>query len=980
MPKKLQWDQFEVALLIDAYRRIQEGADINVVAPLLSEALRQLAIKRGISIDSTFRNVNGMKMQLGNVQYLFTDGRKGLSGASALICRMVELYRNNQAEFQEILKEAIQLTEIPVSVDDAFFEYAKNRTGASRELLTELLQKASEYCHLKQPLLGTTDVKTVRNVQQKIAEGKLLRFRYGKDAQNIRNATQLYYGFIKTYREPVKKNLETEIKPAKELTKPQDLASSQSEEIAFNAKADEAPVEGSHEEHSSVVTVSSASEYKQSGQSENTLMVDFTEDCSYMFTKPVLYVYKKKYYATKSWNGLYVELCMLLFEDYHDAFMSVMNGDVPGYHALAFADEEHKGQMRVARSFAPGFYLESNIDATTIMRRICGLYRLFGLDDQLTIMYHRTGNSSQTSNSRQTPATSTTAEFRNRLEKAFREFLLVEKGLAERTSAQYCQSIEAIEQFLISHDLPLSLNTVDVVTVEHVNEVLSARADFTEWNTQRHHQYSAALAQYIDFLKYQTPDEHENYEESTLPDPVHAQVLNAISIGFPHGIRPSSIIDINKLKRVYNSQYGEEFPDEVDLHSLLSTSGIKNGDKVYILTDEQKNSLYNLIMDIFAKGFKVVYYSELLQWHSDILESCHLFETSLIRTVLSSILPGIICKTEWLLKDKNSNEIDDITRAFGEDLHLTYQQVKERCPYLTLDVIRWALSRSNRFVWSSNETFAQTDLIQLDPDEIANINDIVLPQLQRDGYFSLAKLALDESCALNPGVSFSAVRDAVFIRYMADKCDRHGLIATPKGTRASSAQLLEAWCKGLDQLTINELEDYEYELTGHHAILGIGIACYTMVRIDHDHFVNDQLIQFDVDAVDRAISLFVGNKIIPITAITSFTSFPELPGYTWNLYLVESFLRRFSKRFTIDGGPAQISYVGGICPSDRHFDGYEDRLAHAVIQDSVSLTEDAVGRYLTEKKYILRRSETVRKTLEKARILNEQRGESSVRI
>ena len=80
MPKKLQWDQFEVALLIDAYRRIQEGADINVVAPLLSEALRQLAIKRGISIDSTFRNVNGMKMQLGNVQYLFTDGRKGLSG------------------------------------------------------------------------------------------------------------------------------------------------------------------------------------------------------------------------------------------------------------------------------------------------------------------------------------------------------------------------------------------------------------------------------------------------------------------------------------------------------------------------------------------------------------------------------------------------------------------------------------------------------------------------------------------------------------------------------------------------------------------------------------------------------------------------------------------------------------------------------------------------------------------------------------
>lgn len=75
-----------------------------------------------------------------------------------------------------------------------------------------------------------------------------------------------------------------------------------------------------------------------------------------------------------------------------------------------------------------------------------------------------------------------------------------------------------------------------------------------------------------------------------------------------------------------------------------------------------------------------------------------------------------------------------------------------------------------------------------------------------------------------------------------------------------------------------------------------------------------------------------------------------------------------------------MSYVGGISSAERHFDSYEDRLAHAVIQDNVMLTEEAVGRYLTDRKYILRRSETVRKTLDRARILNEQRGDSSVRI
>ena len=75
-----------------------------------------------------------------------------------------------------------------------------------------------------------------------------------------------------------------------------------------------------------------------------------------------------------------------------------------------------------------------------------------------------------------------------------------------------------------------------------------------------------------------------------------------------------------------------------------------------------------------------------------------------------------------------------------------------------------------------------------------------------------------------------------------------------------------------------------------------------------------------------------------------------------------------------------MSYVGGICSADWSFENYEDCLAHAVIQDGVALTEEAVGRYLTERKFILRRGETVRKTLERALILDEQRGDINVRI
>lgn len=469
-------------------------------------------------------------------------------------------------------------------------------------------------------------------------------------------------------------------------------------------------------------------------------------------------------------------------------------------------------------------------------------------------------------------------------------------------------------------------------------------------------------------------------ENTSLSTEIRKRILSFVPECFPHGIRPASIIDINKLKRAYQTKFGEGLPADIDMVSLLTSGGLKSGEKVYFLSEDQKQSLRNLITNIIRNGHQVIYYSELFSLHEELFEACHIYESPLMQTVLQSILPEHIYKADRMLADQKANEIEEIAEVFGDDVTLTYQQLKTRCPYLTMSVIKGVLSRSDRFVWCAPETYAQVDLIELDQAEVSDIVNRILPLILEEGYFSLAQLPIEESCGLNPQVSSCAVRDAIYNRYMSNEFTRNGLIVKRPGIHLTTYQLMETWLKGLDQVTLTEVEDYERELTGHHAVLGIVAACSTMVRIDHDHYVSDASIQFNVDAVDHAISLFVGNRIIPITAITSYTSFPDIPGYSWNLYLVESFLRRFSKRFTIDGGPAQMSYVGGISSAERHFDSYEDRLAHAIIQDGVTLTEEAIGRYLTDRKYILRRSEIVRKTLDRARILNEQRGDPSVRI
>lgn len=1082
MAIRIPWDCYEVAFLFSAYEQVIDGADYSAAAVRLSETLRDLANRRGVSIDETYRNVNGIKMQLANVQYLFTDGKKGLSGASAMIRRMFELYKTSPTDYQKILKEAIRLASSNTSIEDAFFSYAKERIGFSPSIIAECLKKATSYCQLNQPLLGMTDVKTVRNVQQKIAEGKLLRFRYGKEAQAIRTVTHLYYTFIKSYREPSKelpKQKTAEGTTVSELETSSDTeaidigAGSENQTGTIGAEVDEKSSASPKSYHENGAIRQLAEDGNYDWQSKGLLLVDWANEASYAYTQPEAYEYKGVTRRIQKWGKLYTDLCTALFEDHREAFMGIMNGDIPGYNALSFADEQHKSGMRVARCFAPGYYLESNIDATTIVRRIRGLYRLFELGDSLRISYtHQSVKKSVPipkktgeewiihelrtkkipyvdnrsvkgclwiASDRSVPIALKEAENRGyrlrfKLDGCrafpnrpviwtkdqpqqpkpavlpigdsnltdlddFRTFLVQNRHLAERTAGNYWTSIHMIEDFIRRNGLPYSLVNAKSSDVQSIVDALMSRTDFVRMNDERHHQFGAAMAQYVSYLEKQdqTTESASKQKQVTLSDLINGniatmeenaslsaeirkRILSLVPVYFPHGIRPTSIIDINKLKRTYQTKFDEELPVDIDMVPLLMSGGLKSGEKVYFLSEDQKQSLRSLITDIIRSGHRVIYYSELFCLHGELFEACHIYESSLMQTVLQSILPEYIYKAEWMLADQEANEIEEITKAYGNDVILTYQQLKNRCPYLTTSVIKGTLSRSDRFVWSSPETYARVDFIELDQAEVSDIVNRILPLIREEGFFSLAQLPIEESCGLNPQVSSSAVRDAIFTRHMSDEFTRNGLIVKRPELRLSTYQLMETWLKGLDQVTLTEVEDYERELTGHHAVLGVVAASNTMVRIDHDHYVSDASIQFNVDAVDHAISLFAGNRIISITAITSYTSFPDVPGYIWNLYLVESFLRRFSKRFTIDGGPAQMSYVGGISSAERHFDSYEDRLAHAVIQDNVMLTEEAVGRYLTDRKYILRRSETVRKTLDRARILNEQRGDSSVRI
>lgn len=101
--KNLKWNKYEAALLIEGYKKIANGyASRKEVAIKISERLR-IPEMRGYE---TYRNINGITLQLGAIEFLMTDGAHGISHVSNLFRDIVKLYKEDNASFNRLLIDA----------------------------------------------------------------------------------------------------------------------------------------------------------------------------------------------------------------------------------------------------------------------------------------------------------------------------------------------------------------------------------------------------------------------------------------------------------------------------------------------------------------------------------------------------------------------------------------------------------------------------------------------------------------------------------------------------------------------------------------------------------------------------------------------------------------------------------------------------------------------------------------------------------
>lgn len=974
------WDKYEVALLIEAYQNIKQGrVDKNSALVALSQNLRKMAQNEGLEIDDTFRNLNGMQWQLGFIEMAFIGDNYESRTPPHIFVEMVALYNQNQQEYYDILVEAHRQVAGKKEVNneeqkELFSKWLAQHINISPESVIANITDVSAYANKhggKKDFWSYRNYKEFNVVRVKISGNKLFKLMHGKEHRQFEKAGKLYSDFLKErYKE---------IEPVARQTAMQRQEEEHKEKITT-----ETPVIIPTQKTALPENVVLSDSVAVSESAEMILDLNNIPDLS--FTKPIDATFKGVQLEALNWKTAYISVLHLLYRVYSGRLNNYIGKSLCGGSRvdLSFKSTELKSPKLVSSDYT--VYAESNLSANDIAKRLVAVLRICGVSLEQLIIKYKKSESIQRAEEDDILAVNSVAResvVSNGAEilDEYTKWLVQVRGMSESTSRGYgsnlkMANIRAQEYGVLDGSL---FDVADKDLQETVSGILTD-SEFSKYNSEQHNRFSAALQAYLLFkigekaTGIRTRKPRSPKETVICPDDLKALLLKK----FPYGIRIDSSIDMTKLKN-FAEMFEVALPEkEEQLKAQIAVAGIVYEGKTYFISDEVFDSIIEKISNIFAEGYRVIYYEELFGKNFEWFDERHISSWELIREILDKKSDDIYVSKNFLRQStEHINEADaveqELERVWGDNVVHTYDEMYECLPYIPDEKIKFYLSYSKKFVWTTWETFACIDKVVITEEEKQAIIDYVTNECELVGHASIANVPLGNIEEENYLISKTAIYDALYYLILKDKFVRNGKILTKINGEVNTLTLAKAYCEGKEICSFTELNDYVTSINGTANRQVTFRAAYDqMVRVEEDKFVADNSVNFDIDAIDELLEDIINGDFASIKSVATFVMFPNC-GFTWTHYLIESFCYRFSKKFRLDVINFNDKNAGIIAKKEVEL-SFADMLAVVAANSNLDLNVELIGQYLYDNGYVARRKMPLIDTaVEKAKRIREGR-------
>ena len=439
-----------------------------------------------------------------------------------------------------------------------------------------------------------------------------------------------------------------------------------------------------------------------------------------------------------------------------------------------------------------------------------------------------------------------------------------------------------------------------------------------------------------------------------------SQIAELLETEFANGIRPGSIIDRNKIRKLYRQHFGEDLPGDFAFDTVLPKVGVVHDGKVFPRPSLKDGGWRDLIERLVGNGSSVFQFSRVMELHAAELMKIGIVSAEMLREAMMREASDTYEISGEVFAPKSEVRLADrLDSVFmprdGAVIDMT--DISERFPYVDVAFIRNLYKGHPNLIRIDQDRYAILARIDFDDSEVSRGRSYCETAIASDGFFSLAQLRLDDSAAMNDQrLTDNALRRVFFQRFLSDDFDAHGQIVCAKGASIDGQIPLHAFLNDRSEVSLDQIESVakEYNIAPW---LALKTAHEEMVRIDRDRFIAKGLISFDVAAIDDSIADVCEGYPRPFGAFANLSDFPAVPGFSWNEYLLEAFLRRLSVRFRLVSPSVPARDVSGaVVPRSADLPCAEDAFAAIALRCGVAAETEEVGDFLVATQCVLRRS------------------------
>ena len=556
---------------------------------------------------------------------------------------------------------------------------------------------------------------------------------------------------------------------------------------------------------------------------------------------------------------------------------------------------------------------------------------------------------------------------------------MLSSGMSKTTITSYMSSFGQCVKSVANYKLcETSLwNVANAEDASHIYDQLFGISEFYEYNKQQHNRFSAAFRKFIEYRSGGSPaslkpSQPTRFAVEKMPtrrkenDPVLIRYKELLDKFFQKGFRMESSLDMKKLRKFYQEQYGTELSDEDALVCQdISSVTILHDGKAYLpdsmLSQEKKEKLLQYIEDKFSSGCDAIYYSALFSEFEEAFQGERIYTPEMLKTYLSYINKGnYVLQRSYLAKDYTvqMNPEDDIREYLKEAAGpVEVERLAAELSYIPEQKIKFALSTNNDFIWNTTGEYFYEDCVHFSNSELEWISQFIMDGIEERDFVTGNELVeavethFPDIKEMYQWITPVGMRNVIGYK-LNDRFSFNGNIISKYGEDLSMAEVYAKYCRKHSRFTLDELNVLKQELG---STIYFDEIYANSLRISQNEFVSQDMAQFDVEATDDAIGRICTGQYMSLQEIRDFGTFPYA-GYPWNEYLLEHFVANYSQKFML----LHIGYSANVCAGAigkqaSSFKDFNDLLVDILANSNIVLDEDSALEYLRQQGYIARR-------------------------